>query len=107
MKLPCERWQLYNMFLFNTNCTSPLFSLSVGNELTVSDSLYHQYDENNQKALLRRGLAFEGLERFQLGLTDIRKLLLFNPNIAMANKAQHRLQNALRQQRKMKAMQKK
>merc|ERR1712146_460836 len=70
-------------------------------------SMVLEYDENNQKALLRRGLAFEGINKFQLGLADIRKLLLLNPNIAMANKAQHRLQNALRQQRKMKAMQKK
>ena len=69
--------------------------------LSLEIFLLKQYDENNQKALLRRGLAFEGLERFQLGLTDIRKLLLANPNVAMANKAQHRLQNALRQQRKI------
>lgn len=67
-----------------------------------ASSMVLEHDENNQKALLRRGLAFEGLERFQLGLTDIRKLLLLNPNIQMANKAQHRLQNSLRQQRKMK-----
>lgn len=72
-----------------------------------ASSMVLEYDDNNQKALLRRGLAFEGLERFQLGLTDIRKLLLANPNVAMANKAQHRLQNALRQQRKMKEAMKK
>ncbi len=84
------------------------FSAHLFNSFSIHSFNNHQYDENNQKALLRRGLAFEGLERFQLGLTDIRKLLLANPNVAMANKAQHRLQNALRQQRKMKdAMKKK
>jgi stress-induced-phosphoprotein 1 len=67
-----------------------------------ASSMVLEYDESNQKALLRRGLAFEGLERFQLGLNDVRKLLLLQPNVAMANQAQHRMQNALRQQRKMK-----
>lgn len=72
-----------------------------------ASSMVLEHDPSNQKALLRRGLAFEGLERFQLGLTDIRQLLLANPNVAMANKAQHRLQNALRAQRKMKAAERK
>jgi stress-induced-phosphoprotein 1 len=67
-----------------------------------ASSMVLEHDEHNQKALLRRGLAFEGLERFQLGLNDIRALLLRQPNVAMANQAQHRMQNALRQQRKMK-----
>jgi stress-induced-phosphoprotein 1 len=64
-------------------------------------SMVLEHDPQNQKALLRRGLAFEGLERFQLGLNDIRALLLMTPNVAMANQAQHRMQNALRQKRKM------
>jgi stress-induced-phosphoprotein 1 len=67
-----------------------------------ASSMVLEHQESNQKALLRRGLAFEGLERFQLGLNDIRALLLMHPNVAMANQAQHRMQNALRQQRKMK-----
>lgn len=65
-------------------------------------SMVLEHEPQNSKALLRRGLAFEGLERFQLGLNDIRALLLMTPNVAMANQAQHRMQNALRQKRKMK-----
>jgi hypothetical protein len=91
-------------FVRLTHCCSLVFFLSFA---SFDFPRLPQYDDNNQKALLRRGLAFEGLERFQLGLTDIRKLLLANPNVAMANKAQHRLQNALRQQRKMKEAMKK
>jgi stress-induced-phosphoprotein 1 len=67
-----------------------------------ASSMVLEHQQSNQKALLRRGLAFEGLERFQLGLKDIRDLLLMHPNVTMANQAQHRMQNAIRQQRKMK-----
>ena len=40
-----------------------------------------EVDEKNQKALLRRGLAYEGLERYRLALQDIRALLAINPSI--------------------------
>ncbi|GMF23807.1 unnamed protein product [Phytophthora lilii] len=40
-----------------------------------------EYDEKNQKALLRRALAYEGLERYRLALQDIRALLAINPSI--------------------------
>jgi stress-induced-phosphoprotein 1 len=40
-----------------------------------------ELDPQNQKALLRRGLAYEGLERYRLALQDIRSLLAINPNI--------------------------
>lgn len=40
------------------------------------------------KALLRRGLALESLERYRSALDDIRAVLAINPNIDMANKAQ-------------------
>ncbi|KAJ0404143.1 hypothetical protein P43SY_008701 [Pythium insidiosum] len=50
-----------------------------------------EYEPQNQKALLRRALAYEGLERYRLALQDIRTLLSINPNIEIANKAQHRL----------------
>lgn len=56
-----------------------------------------EYDEKNQKALLRRALAYEGLERYRLALQDIRALLAINPSIDIANKAQHRLSNYVRQ----------
>ncbi|TMW69685.1 hypothetical protein Poli38472_001841 [Pythium oligandrum] len=50
-----------------------------------------EHDAQNQKALLRRALAYEGLERYRLALQDIRSLLAINPTIDIANKAQHRL----------------
>lgn len=40
------------------------------------------------KALLRRGLAYENLERYRSALEDIRNVLAINPNIEMANSAQ-------------------
>jgi singapore isolate B (sub-type 7) whole genome shotgun sequence assembly, scaffold_19 len=40
------------------------------------------------KALLRRGLAFESLERYRSALEDIRAVLAINPTIEMANRAQ-------------------
>lgn len=66
-------------------------------------SMVLEHDEYNQKALLRRGLAFEAIEKFVLGLEDIRKLLYINPNIDMANRAQHRLSNAVRAVKKARA----
>lgn len=47
------------------------------------------YDqEKNVKALLRRGLAYENLERYRSALEDIRNVLAINPTIQMANAAQ-------------------
>lgn len=60
-----------------------------------------EYDPHNIKALLRRGLAFEALEKFQIGLEDIRTVLLRHPTDRKANAAQHRMSNALRQKRAM------
>lgn len=40
------------------------------------------------KALLRRGLAYENLERYRSALEDIRNVLAINPTIQMANAAQ-------------------
>ena len=54
-----------------------------------------EVEPNNEKALLRRGLAFEACEKFRSALADIRKLLLINPNIPMAKAAQNRLGNAV------------
>jgi stress-induced-phosphoprotein 1 len=50
-----------------------------------------EFEPENQKALLRRALAYEGLERYRLALQDVRALNSINPNIEIANKAQHRL----------------
>lgn len=64
-------------------------------------SMVLEYDQHNIKALLRRGLAFESLEKFQIGLEDIRAVLYRHPNDKKANAAQHRMSRALRQKRAM------
>ena len=51
-----------------------------------------EYKPKDEKALLRRALSFEGVEKFRSGLADIRNLLLINPNIPMANNARNRMQ---------------
>ncbi|KAK8794479.1 stress-inducible protein [Blastocystis sp. subtype 4] len=66
-------------------------------EAVVADaSRVIEYDPKNVKALLRRGLAFESLERYRSALEDIRAVLAINPTIDMANRAQHRIGNAVR-----------
>jgi len=50
-----------------------------------------EIDPKNQKALIRRALAFEGLERYRSALADVRAVLAIDPTIEIANKAQHRL----------------
>lgn len=50
----------------------------------------------NQKALLRRALAFEGLERYRSALADIRAVLAIDPTVKVANDAQHRIGRAVR-----------
>ena len=76
----------------------------IGNHQAVCEACSYvlEHDENNQKALLRRGLAFEALERFQLGLADIRRFISIAPNNPIANKAQHRLGQAVRLSRQYK-----
>jgi len=56
-----------------------------------------EIDPTNLKALLRRGLAFEGLERYKSALQDIRAVLTIDPKVEIANKAQHRIGSAVRQ----------
>ena len=76
----------------------------IGNHQAVCEACSYvlEHDENNQKALLRRGLAFEALERFQLGLADIRRFISIAPSNPIANKAQHRLGQAVRLSRQYK-----
>lgn len=62
-----------------------------------------EYDPDNAKALLRRSSAFEGMEKYRLALQDVRKVLLRHPTLSVANKAQHRLSNAVRRLKKAKA----
>jgi len=55
---------------------------------------------NNTKALIRRGLAYEALERFEKAIEDFRAVLLIDPSITVANQAVHRISSALRRNQK-------
>ena len=50
----------------------------------------------NLKALLRRALAFEGLERYRACLNDVRQVLMLDPSHPVANKLQHRVGQTVR-----------
>lgn len=56
-----------------------------------------EYEPKNMKALLRRGLAFEGIEKFRSALADIRAVLAIDPTVKIANAAQHRLGRTVRE----------
>lgn len=56
-----------------------------------------EYEPKNLKALLRRGLAFEGIEKFRSALADIRAVLAIDPTVRIANQAQHRIGRAVRE----------
>lgn len=58
-------------------------------------------DSGNLKALFRRAMAFEGLEKYRSALEDIRACCVRKPDWAAANKAQHRIGNAVRMLKKM------
>lgn len=59
-------------------------------------------DEDNLKARFRRAMAFEGLEKYRSALEDIRACCVKKPDWAAANKAQHRIGNAVRMLKQMK-----
>mmetsp|Transcript_9101 Transcript_9101/g.18628 ORF Transcript_9101/g.18628 Transcript_9101/m.18628 type:complete len:266 (+) Transcript_9101:51-848(+) len=59
-----------------------------------------EHEPKNLKALLRRGLAFEGIERFRSALADIRAVLAIDPTVKIANAAQHRIGSAVRELKK-------
>jgi stress-induced-phosphoprotein 1 len=61
-----------------------------------------EIEESNEKALLRRGLAFEGMEKFKLALQDMKECTRLNPQNSVANQAQHRIQSALRREAQFK-----
>jgi len=54
---------------------------------------------NNTKALIRRGLAYEGLERMQNALDDLRAALLLDSSMTVAQDGVNRISNALRRQK--------
>lgn len=70
------------------------------NVIQDTSELLDNMDPNNMKALLRRGLAFEGLERYRSALADIRAVLAIDPTVDVANKAQHRIGASVRQLKK-------
>jgi len=71
---------------------------------------YHNYTEmvkdcteslklmpnNNIKALIRRGFAFEALEKLEKALEDLRAALLLDPSNDAAQQAANRISNAIR-----------
>jgi len=60
-----------------------------------------ELDDGNLKALFRRAMAFEGLEKYRSALEDIRSCCCKKPDWAAANKAQHRIGNAVRRLKQM------
>jgi len=52
--------------------------------------------DNNPKALLRRGLAYEALERYQHAMDDLRAALLLDPGNKVAQDGVNRIGNSLR-----------
>jgi stress-induced-phosphoprotein 1 len=56
---------------------------------------------NHVKALLRRGQAYEALEKYQKALEDFERALQLEPDIKMAVEACVRLRNALRRQEQL------
>jgi len=56
---------------------------------------------NHVKALLRRGQAYEALEKYQLALDDFEHALKLEPDIKMAVEACVRLRNAIRRKEQM------
>jgi stress-induced-phosphoprotein 1 len=65
-------------------------------KVTEDCSMVIEAEPKNVKALLRRGLALEALEKYRSALSDIRDVLAIDPTVEMANKAQHRLGQAVR-----------
>lgn len=55
-----------------------------------------EHEPSNIKALVRRMLALEPLERYEQSLKDARSVLLQDPRNEMANKVQHRLSKLVR-----------
>ena len=47
------------------------------------------------KALIRRGLAYESLEKYKLGLEDMRKVLELDPSARVASETIARLTRAI------------
>jgi len=86
--------ELYLSILNNrAACNQQLSNFSA---VVADTSHVLEYDPKNVKALLRRGLALEGLERYRMALADIRAVLAIDPSVEIANQAQHRIGSAVR-----------
>jgi len=85
------------------------------NNRALCYSQYHNYTEvvkdctqvleiqpGNVKALIRRGIAYEALEKYQKGLDDMKLVLQLEPSTQVAMQAAHRLQKAVDQFNKLK-----
>ena len=53
-------------------------------------------DPKNAKALIRRGLAYEGLEKYKLALVDMKAVLEIEPTSIQASQAISRLTRFVR-----------
>lgn len=66
-----------------------------------------EVDPENAKALIRRGQAFEGVERYRFALQDVKTVLMMpynkvgKANFDLCNMMQHRLQRTVTQLKKM------
>jgi len=58
-------------------------------------------DENNVKALLRRGTAYENIEKIEPAIADLKKLQEISPGLPQVSQGLHRLQRMRRQKEGM------
>jgi len=55
-----------------------------------------EINPNYTKALIRRGQAYEALEKFKLALQDMKQVLLLDPSSTVASQAVHRISTTLK-----------
>ena len=72
-------------------------------EVIMDCCLVLELDEKNFKALFRRASAYEALEKYSLALEDIQNCALLYPYNSSVNNSKNRLQNAVRQLKKMRS----
>jgi len=66
------------------------------NRMLEDCNLALQEDPTNVKALLRRGLAYEGLEKYKLAIADMKAVLELDPQAMVASSAIARLSRFIR-----------
>lgn len=101
---PCDPTSLSKLAIDCHNNRAACYQQLGSHKMCAEDcSAVLETDPRNLKALLRRGLALEALERYRLALDDIRAVILIDPTIAVANAAQHRLGENVRRLKAAKA----